>query len=196
MNVDKAGRERAGETVQDASGGTRMTWSIVIERGNLGFSAAHFITYEGRCEPLHGHNYGVRVEAAGNLTPDSLVVDFIAFKNVVRDLCKTWDHRFLLPLESPHLRVAEREGSWEITFDAATRYVLPATSVVALPIDNATTERLAELLARRIVEALRARNMTGTLSRLTVGVEETEMQTAFYTLDLAADEQSGQPGAT
>jgi 6-pyruvoyltetrahydropterin/6-carboxytetrahydropterin synthase len=173
-----------------------MTWSIVIERGNLGFSAAHFITYEGRCEPLHGHNYGVRVEAAGSLTADSLVVDFIAFKDVVRELCKAWDHRFLLPLQNRHLKVAERGDSWEITFDATTRYVLPAASVVALPIDNATTERLAELLAYRIAEALRAQGMDDTLTRLTVGVEETEMQTAFYTLALATTKQSVQPGAT
>lgn len=163
-----------------------MSWSILIERGNLGFSAAHFITYEGHCEPLHGHNYGVRVEAAGRLTADSLVLDFITLKEVVRGVCKQLDHRVLIAAESPQLRVAERDdGMWEVEFDAANRYVLPARAVVALPIDNATTERLAELLARRIVAALSERGLDATLDRLTVGVEETEMQTAFYTLDLA-----------
>ncbi len=163
-----------------------MSWSILIERGNLGFSAAHFITYEGRCEPLHGHNYGVRVEASGPLTADSLVLDFITLKEVVRGVCKQLDHRVLIAAESPHLRIAEREdGAWEVEFDTANRYVLPARAVVALPIDNATTERLAELLAHRIADALRDRGLNATLERLTVGVEETEMQTAFYTLDLA-----------
>ena len=162
-----------------------MSWSILIERGNLGFSAAHFITYEGRCEPLHGHNYGVRVEASGHLTADSLVLDFITLKDVVRGLCKQLDHRVLIAAESPHLRIAERDdGSWGVEFDAANRYVLPAAAVVMLPVDNATTERLAELLARRLAEALHARGLDATLNRLTVGVEETEMQTAFYTLDL------------
>jgi hypothetical protein len=33
------------------------SWKILIERGNLEFSAAHFITFEGECEPLHGHNW-------------------------------------------------------------------------------------------------------------------------------------------
>ena len=163
-----------------------MSWSILIERGNLGFSAAHFITYEGRCEPLHGHNYGVRVEAAGRLTADSLVLDFITLKEVVRGVCKQLDHRVLIAAESPHLRVAQREdGAWEVEFDAANRYLLPARAVAALPIDNVTTERLAELLARRIAGALRVRRLDATLDRLTVGVEETEMQTAFFTLDLA-----------
>src|SRR5579859_232130 len=75
----------------------RVSWKILIERGNLGFSAAHFITYDHVCEPLHGHNYGVRVEAEGALTADSYVLDFVALKNIVRTLCKDWDHRFLMP---------------------------------------------------------------------------------------------------
>ena len=160
-----------------------MAWKILIERGNLGFSAAHFITFDDECEPLHGHNYGVRVEVAGELTPDSYVFDFVTLKNIVRTLCKDWDHRFLLPLHNPHLRITEREAFWEVEYDAATRYVMPRSSVVPLDVDNATAERLAETLAHRIVAALNERGGTGTLERLTVGIEETEMQTAFYTLD-------------
>ncbi len=161
-----------------------MSWKILIERGNLGFSAAHFITFEGECEPLHGHNYGVRVEAAGELTSDSYVFDFVVLKNIVRALCKDWDHRFLLPLHNPRLQVTERDDVWELTYDVDTRYVLPKSSVVPLAVDNATAERLAQLLAERIVATLRERGIGSTLTRLTVGIEETEMQTAFYTLDL------------
>ena len=160
-----------------------MSWKILIERGNLGFSAAHFITFEGECEPLHGHNYGVRVEAAGPLTADSYVIDFVTLKNIVRALCKDWDHRFLLPLRNPHLRIAERDDAWELDYDANNRYTLAKSAVVALPIDNATAERLAELLAHRIAAALRERGLGDTLERLTVGIEETEMQTAYYTFD-------------
>ena len=163
-----------------------MSWKILIEHGNLGFSAAHFITLADTCEPLHGHNYGVRVEAAGDLTADAYVVDFVALKDVVRALCKEWDHRFLLPLHNPHLALRESpEGEWEIRVDAQTRYVMPGASVVPLPIDNATAERLAEQLARRIAEALAARGLAGNLRQLMVGIEETAMQAAFYTLDLA-----------
>lgn len=161
-----------------------MSWKILIERGNLGFSAAHFITFDGECEPLHGHNYGVRVEAAGELTSDSYVFDFVTLKNIVRSLCKEWDHRFLLPLQNPHLRVTEQNDAWEITYDARTHYVLAKSAVVPLPVDNATAERLAQLLAAGIVRELRERGIGESLARLTVGIEETEMQTAFYTLDL------------
>lgn len=188
-----------------------MSWKIVIERGNLGFAAAHFITFGGLCEPLHGHNYGVSVELVGALTPDSYVFDFVALKDITRALCKAWDHRFLLPLQNPNLRLNETDHEWEIIYVAAERapahsaaprlpgiedaptttirYVMPKATVVALPVDNVTAERLAELLAAGVVnrladdlaptpEALRA------LERLTVGVAETEMQTAYYTRDL------------
>lgn len=163
-----------------------MAWKILIERGNLGFSAAHFITFEGKCEPLHGHNYGVRVEASGELTADSYIFDFVALKDIVRTLCKAWDHRFLLPLHNPYLAVTEQDTAWEIMYNAETSYRLPKSSVVALDVDNATAERLAEALAGRIVGALRERGIGETLRTLTVGIEETEMQTAFYTLDLPA----------
>ena len=161
-----------------------MSWSILIERGNLGFSAAHFITFDGECEPLHGHNYGVRVEAAGELTSDSYVFDFVTLKNIVRALCKEWDHRFLLPLRSPHLRVNQRDDQWDIAYGENIRYSFPTSAVVTLSTDNATAERLAQLLAGRIHEALRARGIGQSLTLLRVGIEETEMQTAFYTLDL------------
>lgn len=162
-----------------------MSWKILIERGNLGFSSAHFITFEGACEPLHGHNYGVRVEAEGDLTSDSYVLNFVTLKEIVRTLCKEWDHRFLLPLRNPHLSISETASDeWEIRVDARTRYVLPRSSVVPLPVDNATAERLAEQLAERIAHALTQRDLGRQLRRLTVGIEETEMQVAFYTLAL------------
>jgi 6-pyruvoyltetrahydropterin/6-carboxytetrahydropterin synthase len=173
-----------------------VAWKILVERGNLGFSAAHFITFSGTCEPLHGHNYGVRVEAAGELTEDAYVLDFVVLKDIVRALCKEWDHRFLLPLHNPHLALRQTaEGDWEIRYDAQTRYLIPRASVVALPVDNATAERLAEQLARRLAATLRERGLAANLQRLTVGVAETEMQTAFFTLALPVPASDAGPPA-
>ena len=177
-------------------------WKILIERGNLGFSAAHFITFAGECEPLHGHNYGVRVEASGPLTADSYVLDFVVLKDIVRTLCRKWDHRFLMPLRNPHLRVTQREDAWEIEYtgdlsrlpNAPTspiRYEMPAWTVVSLPVDNVTAERLAEQLALDIARELRRRGVGENLTRLMVGIEETEMQAAFFTLDLERGQPTG-----
>jgi 6-pyruvoyl tetrahydropterin synthase/QueD family protein len=184
-----------------------MSWKVLIERGNLGFSSAHFITFEGQCEPLHGHNYGVRVEVEGALTPDGYVLDFVVLKNIVRALCKEWDHRFLLPLDNPNLRLTAHENAWEVVFegplthgaassDGVTRYLLPKSAVIALPIANATAEQLARQLTRRIVDHLRVAGKLEHLERIQVGVEETEMQAAFYTLDLRTHPPDDAPPPT
>jgi 6-pyruvoyltetrahydropterin/6-carboxytetrahydropterin synthase len=178
-----------------------MSWKILVERSNLGFSAAHFITFAGECEPLHGHNYGVRVEASGLLTPDSYVLDFIILKDIIRTLCREWDHRFLMPLHNPHLRVTQLEDAWEIEYTgdlskipnapaSPIRYIMPAWTVVPLPVDNVTAERLAERMAHDIADALRRRGAGESVTRLMVGIEETRAQTAFYTLELTPGQDS------
>ncbi len=52
-------------------------YKVKVEKGNLSFSAAHFITFGGKCERLHGHNYAVSVILEGNLTEDRYVFDFV-----------------------------------------------------------------------------------------------------------------------
>jgi len=162
-----------------------VSWKVLIERGNLGFSAAHFITFDAQtAEPLHGHNYGVRVEVTGDLNAEGYVLDFLTLKTITREICKELDHRFLLPRQSRHLEISERPEEWELRF-GKQRYLLPRASVLSLPVDNATAERLAEYLAGRIIERLRAGGISN-LATITVGVEETEMQAAFCTIDLRA----------
>lgn len=158
-----------------------MTWKIVVTGGNLSFSAAHFITLDGTYEALHGHNYGVSAELTGDeLAADSYLLDFGVVKTLLRSLIATVNHHFLLPLRNPYMRVAERDGEWEIHMNDGARFVLPSASVIALPFDNATAERLAEYFAQRVQAALRERGVTNVQS-ITIGVAETEMQTAYYT---------------
>src|SRR5262249_44307968 len=107
-----------------AKGKSGMTWKVVIEHGNLGVSAAHFVTFEQTAEALHGHNYGVRVEVTGDLTEAGYVVDFVALKTLTRALCDELNHRFLLPRESRHLRITEQPEGWEIRYKEQ-QYVIP-----------------------------------------------------------------------
>src|SRR6266704_6175304 len=118
---------------------------VKIEGGYLRFSSAHFITYGGKCERLHGHNYGVLVEVEGTLNDDKLVFDFIALKRLTREICQRLNHRFLLPMLNPHLELVESLDAWEVRFQDK-RYVFPLSDVVELPIDNSTAERLAEYI--------------------------------------------------
>ena len=163
-----------------------MTWKIVIAGGNLSFSAAHFITLDGTYEPLHGHNYGVSAELAGDdLTTDSYLLDFGVVKALLRGYINEVNHRFVLPLHNPYMRVQRStdEQEWEIHLNDGARFVLPAASVVALPFDNATAERLAEWFGERLRADLVARGARQ-VRHLLVGVAETEMQTAYWSSDL------------
>lgn len=155
-----------------------MLRKVKIEGGDLKFSAAHFITYGGKCERLHGHNYGVLVEMEGELGEDNLVFDFTVLKQITREICRTLNHRFLLPLENSHLELKSSEESWEIKFEGR-RYVFPTTDVVELPIDNSTAERLAEYICGQLLRRLSAHN-TSNLRTITVGVAEAPTQTAYY----------------
>ena len=163
-----------------------MTWKVRVEGTDLRFSAAHFTTFEGQCEPLHGHNYAVTIEVEGELTEDSWVVDFVKLRKMARRICDELDHRFLLQRESSVLAIDEGTTNWKVRFrpggrptDQERGWALPKAEVVALPIDNSTAERLAEWLAGRLNEELRAAGATR-VTAITVGVEEAPGQSAWY----------------
>jgi 6-pyruvoyltetrahydropterin/6-carboxytetrahydropterin synthase len=163
-----------------------MGWKVRVEGTDLRFSAAHFTTFEGQCEPLHGHNYAVTVEVEGELTEDSWVVDFVKLRKMTRRVCDELDHRFLLQRESPVLEIEEGTSNWRVRFRPGGQppgqergWALPKADVVALPIDNSTAERLAEWLAGRLDEELRAAGATN-VTAITVGIEEAPGQAAWY----------------
>ncbi len=162
-----------------------MNHRITLERRTLRFAAAHFATYRGDCETLHGHNYELIVEIEGPLQNDAWVMDFNVVKQAIAAICKELDHKFILQRNSKALRISESETEFEIAF-LRRRYVMPKADVAALPIDNSTAERLAEWFAARIAEALGAVNAG--LRALTVGVEEAPGQAGWYTLKI----ESGQ----
>jgi 6-pyruvoyltetrahydropterin/6-carboxytetrahydropterin synthase len=163
-----------------------MGWKVRVEGSDLRFSAAHFTTFEGQCEPLHGHNYAVTVEVEGELTEDSWVVDFVKLREMARRVCDELDHRFLLQRQSRMLEISKGLRNWKVRFRPGGRpsrqergWALPKADVVALPIDNLTAERLAEWFAGRLAEELRAAGATNVMA-ITVGIEEAPGQAAWY----------------
>jgi 6-pyruvoyltetrahydropterin/6-carboxytetrahydropterin synthase len=143
------------------------------------FDAAHFATFGGECEPLHGHTYEVAAEIEGPLSEESWVVDFVEVKSILRGLCDEFDHRFLLQLGSRLLKVESTPDCWRIESPAGVRYALPVADVVGLPIDNTTAERLAELLSDRLAKALAGRGIEN-VEAVTIEVWEGPGQRASY----------------
>lgn len=160
----------------------QVTRKVKVEGGNLKFNSAHFITFGGKCERLHGHNYRVLVEIEGTLNDDKLVLDFTVIKQLTREICQRLNHRFLLPIYNPHLELIESPDAWEVRFQDK-RYLFPRTDVVELPIDNSTAERLAEYICTELRNALAVHD-TSNLHTIMVGVEEAPTQMAYYCISL------------
>ncbi len=154
------------------------TFKLNVSKDYTVFCAAHFITYEGdKCEPLHGHNYRVAATLEGELTSDSYVFNFVTIKRIMRRICDSLDHRFLLPQNNPLLTVSQ-EGSNITVRYREKMYAAPVEDVVILPIPNTTAEKLAEWIGEQIIAAIgeaEKRNLTA----LEVEVEESVGQSAF-----------------
>jgi 6-pyruvoyltetrahydropterin/6-carboxytetrahydropterin synthase len=173
-------RRRGAYQLFAASGTIRpVTHRITVERNTLRFAAAHMATFEGHCEPLHGHNYQLVVELEGELTDDSWVFDFGGLKQFARSICQELDHKFLLQRDSRVMEIEELETKWKVRA-YGRGYVFPKQDVIALPIDNTTAERLAEYFAGRLRSSLSQRGAAN-LTSITVGVEEAPGQTGWFT---------------
>ena len=156
---------------------------VSVAGSRLKFAAAHMATFGGDCEPLHGHNYAVRIEVEGDLTEDAWLVDFGLLKRLGGDLCAELDHKFLLQTRGTFLRIQRFEGAYEI--GAGPRvYRFPEEDVFELPADNSTAERIAEYLWEQLRERVSA--IAGLhLARLAVEVEEAPGQSALFAASTA-----------
>ncbi len=156
-----------------------MEYRVHVERNKLKFAAAHFATFGGQCEPLHGHNYAVSIDVVGTLTEDAWVADFGVLKSLGKALCDELDHKFLLQRDSKVLQIDEGMSNWKIRF-LERGWVFPKSDIISLPIDNTTAERLAEWFAGRLTADLRARGAAN-LTSITVEVEEAPGQSGSAT---------------
>lgn len=70
-------------------------WRLTIDEA---FCASHQLrNYKGKCERLHGHNFGVQVEVEGDrLDPEvEILVDFGELKRLTREAVSALDHAHL-----------------------------------------------------------------------------------------------------
>ena len=158
---------------------------VSVTKDYLVFASAHFITFAGhRCESLHGHNYRVGVVLEGALDEESwYVFDFVTLKRIMRRLCDEIDHKVLLPLENPRIRVAEQDGFVTVAYDDKPRYMFPTGDCALLPVPNTTVEMLAQHLAGKLRAELAAVGAAG-LTTIEIEVEENFGQSAVYRVGL------------
>jgi 6-pyruvoyltetrahydropterin/6-carboxytetrahydropterin synthase len=159
-------------------------YRVVVDKQYLQFCSAHFITFKGAREPLHGHNYHCSVAIEGDLAPDGYVLDFGDVKAAARRACAALDHLVLLPGESRELQVDRQGAAVQVRY-REERFLFPAADVAVLPLTNTTSEYLARYLAEQILRALPQGELAH-LRAIEVGVEEAPGQRAWYRRDLGA----------
>ena len=123
---------------------------------NLRFSAAHMVIGHESCGKIHGHSYIVDVEVSGERSGKfGFVIDFKILKSIARKICKSLDHRVLIPVDSPDLEVTlDNDKSVEFTVLDCLEYKLPKQDALLLPIPSTTAESLSVYITDKIVEEL------------------------------------------
>jgi 6-pyruvoyltetrahydropterin/6-carboxytetrahydropterin synthase len=165
------------------------TFGVRVYKEYFNFASSHFLVFpDGAREELHGHNYEVRVGVTGALGAGDVVLDFCQLKPIVRRFCTALDHRTLLPRDNPLVKLEEDGDHLRVAFrrkDGGTdRFLFPRRDVIVLPITNTSTERLAEYLARQVVDAIAVEAKDARLTRFEIEVEESRGQCGVYCMDL------------
>jgi 6-pyruvoyltetrahydropterin/6-carboxytetrahydropterin synthase len=169
---------------------SQAPWTIRITKAYLKFSAAHMTVYpDGTKEPLHGHNYQVQLDLNVSDASFTAMVDFRVYKDLLRKLCDDWDEMILLQGNNPHVKVKQVGVLTEVNA-CGKAYGFPTDEVHVLPIENITSELLAQEMATRLVKSLREKGLLSwgsdskeeVIHGIQLGVFETAGQGASYHL--------------
>ena len=157
------------------------SYCVALEKDNLVFSSAHFITFNGNvCEQLHGHNYRVKCKVFGPLDENGYVIDFIALRDTLMGIIGGLDHRMLLPTQHKTISVSTVDEEIVVRFEKK-RWVFPVEDCVLLDIENTTAELLATHIGQELLRGLE--NQTNAkIDRLEVAVDENRGQWAEVVL--------------
>ncbi len=164
-----------------SAGVANGTFKVLLQKEQLVFSSAHFITFAGDiCECLHGHNYGLKAEVEGELDENRYVIDFIAFRESLAQLIKQLDHHMLLPMHHPMISVEPESDEVTVRF-GKKRWIFPAEDCLLLPIVNTTAEEIAWWIATQVRSQLYPQ-IGDRLVSIEIGVDENNGQWGYCRL--------------
>lgn len=136
------------------------TVTIELFKEAMKFSAGHFTVFSAtERERLHGHNFTVYCALTGRVGHNGMVGDYGPYKRMLFDLCARWNEYFLLPGNSPYVRICDAASG--ATQDSAAHAridvmfadeVIPflKKDVLILPVTNVTLEELSALMLQEI----------------------------------------------
>ncbi|MBQ2762151.1 MAG: 6-pyruvoyl tetrahydropterin synthase family protein [Candidatus Methanomethylophilaceae archaeon] len=151
---------------------------LEIDGGHSGirFSACHFIPHHDKCSRLHGHSYILRLRLEGDIGENGMVMDFVALKKQLKAFVDEFDHKTILPGNSPDVKLTISGDSVE-AISCGKRYVFPLMDVVIIDVSNTTAEEMTKLMVNRMVSEV---EFPSNVRSVAVGLDEERGQTAWY----------------
>jgi 6-pyruvoyltetrahydropterin/6-carboxytetrahydropterin synthase len=126
--------------------------NLEIHKEEFSFSAGHFTIFSAtEREYLHGHNYQVSVAFNIKIKHNGLSFDYRHYKKKVLELCAQLDRRFLLPSQSPYLKIMDEDEFWVGYFNHK-KIPFPKEDTVILPLTNITIEELSHWFLQKILD--------------------------------------------
>ena len=147
-------------------------------RLRLTFSAAHVIIGHERCGRLHGHDYAISVRLEGEPGDDGMVMDFGILKDMVRDIVKGLDHKFLVAKRHKNVTI---KGDTVVMKSGTSVYQVPLCDCAVLDIGQTSAEELATSIGKKLKAKLAGLD---NLTSLQVKVEEGMGQSIWHSVKL------------
>jgi len=172
------------------------TFEVNVRKEAFKFNAAHFVTFQGFRERLHGHNYqvGIRLLGSRKIGSDGYVLDFGDAKKVAKEVCKSLNEYFICPMHSDVLDitvtdgkdgVGDSSGTIHLVCEDGAEFTFPKGDCAMLPLVHSTVEELAiyiwgEVLLKLDCESLRKRG----IHTMAVTVSEAAGQEAVFRMEI------------
>lgn len=129
---------------------------IELAKERMKFSSGHFTIFSAKDrERIHGHDFRVALTFTTEVGPNGMAFDYGIMKDVVTKVCDSLDEYFLLPLNSPYLKIEQSDGEVRAIFGTETLRFL-AGDVKLLPIRNVTVEDLSGWILSSVKSGLSA----------------------------------------
>lgn len=137
------------------------------------FSATHIIPMHSKCGRLHGHDYAINTKIEGEIGSDGVIMDFIRVKEFLRGVAAELDHRVIIPVKDPGVKIGKEYVEYAV---GDKKLTLPRGDCIMLQIEVASAETLSNFVLRRMLEKVKfPKNVT----RIEIGVDEGRGQGAW-----------------
>jgi len=153
-------------------------YCVQIEDDSLTFSAIHsvFLNKNSRPEPLHGHDFKVRIAVYGPLNEMGYVIDFVTLKLLLQTQLNRLHHKILLPRRHAQIQYRIENHTIDLqvlacknpkstsnlemkTPDILKHWLFPEEDVCFFEFENVTTENLAYWIAQKLWSQLESQKL-------------------------------------